>query len=151
MPGIPVTLNNCMVAASFNGGTGNSRTFATGDGAIKVNNCYYLNAIGAEQGTQMTAEQFASGEVCYLLNGDQSVISWYQTLGEDATPVPDSSHQIVVFEDDMYANPSGISETADDNRRQTMDIYDLSGRKVSPNPQLPKGIYIINGKKIMVN
>ena len=35
--------------------------------------------------------------------------------------------------------------------RQTSDVYDLSGRKVSPNPQLPKGIYIINGKKIMAN
>lgn len=30
---------------------------------------------------------------------------------------------------------------------QTSDVYDLSGRKVSPNSQLPKGIYIINGKK----
>ena len=27
-------------------------------------------------------------------------------------------------------------------------IYDLSGRKV--NGQLPKGIYIVNGKKVMV-
>ena len=149
--GTSVVCNNCIVVAEFNGGTSNSRTFAFGDGTISVNNCYYLNMIGAEQGTQMSAEQFASGEVCYLLNGDQSVISWYQTIGEDAYPVLDESHQIVIFEDDKYANPDGITEVTADNSRQARDIYDLSGRKISPNPQLPKGIYIVNGKKIMVN
>lgn len=36
-----------------------------------------------------------SGTVAFLLNGDQEEIRWYQTLGEDDTPVLDSTHQQV--------------------------------------------------------
>ena len=35
----------------------------------------------------MTAEQFASGEVAYLLQGDQTEQIWGQTIGTDAYPV----------------------------------------------------------------
>ena len=58
-----------------------------------VTNCYYNtaaysgSAFGQSNGTVTkvegrTAEQFTSGEVCYLLNGDQSDLVWYQTCGE---------------------------------------------------------------------
>ena len=75
-----------------------------------ITKCYWLNTaytgngIGTdENGTSenvvaKTAEQFASGEVCWLLNGSASEnVSWYQNLGEggDPYPVPDSSHGIV--------------------------------------------------------
>ena len=51
-----------------------------------------------ETGSAKTTDQFQSGEVCYLLNGDQSEIIFYQTLGEDDLPVLDSTHKVV------YAN-----------------------------------------------
>ncbi|MDD7528089.1 MAG: GLUG motif-containing protein, partial [Bacteroidales bacterium] len=37
--------------------------------------------------TAKTAEQFASGEVCYLLNGNTSDGAWGQTIGTDPYPV----------------------------------------------------------------
>jgi hypothetical protein len=56
----------------------------------------------------------------------------------------------------MYfsAEPTGIEvvETAADKVQNTA-VYDLQGRKVADayrNAQLPKGIYIINGRKVAV-
>ena len=45
-----------------------------------------------------------------------------------------------------------VTKTTDNRQPKTdfarmKDVYDLSGRKVSLNPQLPKRIYIINGRK----
>ncbi len=39
-----------------------------------------------------TEEQAGSGALCYALNGDQSEINFYQTLGTDALPILDSTH-----------------------------------------------------------
>ena len=89
------TLNNCFSACELTEGTiinSNSATLSHAGGPVTFNNCYYLNYIDKQQGTQVTAAQIASGELCYMLNGDQSVIGWYQTLGTDATPVPFSTH-----------------------------------------------------------
>ena len=71
-------------------GTGNCFTFIHGNGAKTFNNCYYLNAIGTEQGTAVTAEQVANGELCALLGA-----GWRQTIGEDAYPVFDKTHAVV--------------------------------------------------------
>ena len=38
------------------------------------------------------------------------MIVWYQTIGEDAHPVFDESHQIVIFEDGKYDNPDGMDD-----------------------------------------
>ena len=58
----------------------------------------------AASATGETAGQLASGEVCYLLNGDQSEINWYQTLGEDEFPVLFDTHKVVYKNSDGYAN-----------------------------------------------
>ena len=155
------TLNNCYTACSLTEGTGLDYCYTFCRGAFNLKNCYYLNAIGTKQGTAMTEEQFRSGEVCYKLNGDQSVISWYQTIGEDAFPVLDESHQIVVFEDGKYDNPDGIQEIKSEELRMKNDrgVYDLQGRQISAeadsslftlHSSLKKGVYIVGGKKILV-
>lgn len=51
-----------------------------------VSNCYTTAATGAT-GAQKTAEQFAAGEVAWLLNGQTSSSAWGQTIGTQATPV----------------------------------------------------------------
>ncbi|MBQ7527889.1 MAG: hypothetical protein IJT11_09255, partial [Bacteroidaceae bacterium] len=86
------TLNNCYTISQLTEGTGtgNCFTFIHGNGAKTFNNCYYLNAIGTEQGTAVTAEQVANGELCALLGA-----GWRQTIGEDAYPVFDKTHAIV--------------------------------------------------------
>ena len=92
------TLNNCYSTCSLTEGTGtgNCFTLTHQSGTININNSYYLNAIGTiVGGTQVTAEQIASGELCYLLNGDQEVISWTQTIGTDAAPQPNTNSKTV--------------------------------------------------------
>ena len=49
------------------------------------------NTANCEAPHAVTAEELASGEVCYLLNGDQSNIAFYQTLGTDEVPTLDAS------------------------------------------------------------
>lgn len=56
----------------------------------KITNCYFLDICGAgdKNATQKTAQQFASGEVAYLLNNsvtDGSQI-WYQNIDNSKTP-----------------------------------------------------------------
>ena len=76
-----------------------------------VSNCYYLTGSANQGQGQLTtdaagtvvktADEFASGEVTYLLNGSTSegTLAWYQNLDNDQTvdsyPVLDSSHGIV--------------------------------------------------------
>ncbi len=43
----------------------------------------------------VTPEQLSNGRVCFMMNGDQSNIVWYQTLGEDIWPVMDKTHKQV--------------------------------------------------------
>ena len=49
---------------------------------VIVKNNYYNENCGADdtQSTAVTDAQIASGEVAHLLNGDQSVINWYQNI-----------------------------------------------------------------------
>ena len=57
------------------------------------------------QCTVLPDDAAGSGELCYHLNGGQMAgVAWYQTLGEDAYPVLDSSHGLVYMVDDEYAS-----------------------------------------------
>ena len=48
-------------------------------------------------GTKISSEKVSSGELCFILNGDQTSINWYQNLSgtTDSHPVPFSSHSQV--------------------------------------------------------
>ncbi len=76
------TLTNCLYAGTNNATTG-SNTFA--DNAT-VTNCYYLNACGTAQGTQITKEQLNGGAVAYLLQNKRDDQVWGQELGKDDEP-----------------------------------------------------------------
>ena len=70
-----------------------TNTFSRGDNngtGVPTINCYYLNnhQYVNENCTQITEEQLSSGEVCFLLNGNQQAINWWQTIGTDALPTP---------------------------------------------------------------
>ena len=121
------------------------------------------SAVGA---TAVTAEQLASGEICYLLNGDQTDINWYQTLpgwedesGADACPVPMRDHLRVWRYDNLYSNdsPDGMEEMQNPafKVRNSGGAYDIGGRKIDSSlftlhSSLKRGLYILNGKKIVV-
>lgn len=83
---------------------------------------YGENAVKADT---ITAAQLASGEICYRLNGDQTNINWYQTLGKDSYPVLFDSHKVVLYsEADGYYNEGGNSITGDLNGDNKVDIAD---------------------------
>ena len=102
-----------------------------GGATENVKNNYYCLAEGStttiaignkasscEAPVAVTAEQLASGEVCYLLNGEQSNIAFYQTLNDDEAPVLDSTHGTVYLagrshcDGTPYEGVSGYSNTA---------------------------------------
>ena len=62
--------------------------------------------------TEMTADQFDSGEICYLLNDATSAnnVVWRQTIGTDALPKPDSKSSIVYYHD--YQDHQGYTNEA---------------------------------------
>lgn len=102
------------------------------------NNCYWGND---------AVEKAPTGELCYLLNGDQSVIVWYQNIDEDPFPIFDSTHNTVIKnEDGSYGNITGIDAVHSEEPQVYSGIYDLSGRRVE---RMGKGLYIINGKKVV--
>ena len=109
------TLNNCYTACMLTEGTGTDYCYTFCRGIHQLNNCYYLNVIGEAQGTQMTLEQFKSGEVCYKLNGDQSDIHWYQSIDTDEFPVLDNTHKTVyIASDGTYTNEKAHTGTQED-------------------------------------
>ena len=56
--------------------------------SVNADNCYYDNTLftGTSTGTGKTSEEFASGEVAYLLNSSSPYGVWKQTIGKDAYP-----------------------------------------------------------------
>jgi hypothetical protein len=124
-----------------------------------VNNVYYAERSlipgAGVRGTQATDEQLASGEICYKLNGSNQGVDavWYQTLGEDATPVLDKTHKLVLYDEvNGYHNMTKDEEDAIESLTPTRPktdgaIYNLAGQRVS---KAQKGLYIIDGKKIYV-
>ena len=75
-------------------------------GSATVSNIY--NTQSNQQGTLITEGKVSSGELCYLLNGDQSVITWFQNLtgSTDAYPVLSSVGHAQVFQNAVYQCPN---------------------------------------------
>ncbi len=74
---------NCYFTGSVNG-----YNTSFGISYDEVTNSYCLDTCGSTKcGTPKTAEQFESGEVAYLLQGDQTENVWGQKLGTDNYPV----------------------------------------------------------------
>ena len=136
-------------------------------GGSKILSCYSTETtdklFGANNGEASqcefrTEDEFASGSVCWALNDEsESNPTWYQTLGEDAFPVLNSSRGIVIYKDNTYVNlgDNAIENITDDADR-LVDVYDIRGnliRKSVPAntslEDLPHGIYIIDGAKVM--
>lgn len=86
-----------------------------------IQNCYYLSETEDENWSNgiygKTAEQFASGEVTYFLNGGIEKVTWdytptwYQNIGEDTFPLLDRTHSVVMLSyDEEYYNPNITSD-----------------------------------------
>lgn len=107
----------------------------TGNGVIANN--YYLDGVAADDNaTAMTAEQFKSGEVAWLLNGSMDGDGnwtagatdgsqpWYQTLGTDAYPVlAGNDSQTVYFYKNCKEEPSYTNDADTEDGAHEMEIY----------------------------
>lgn len=145
-----MSMNNCLQLSHIENGEEGGDTFARG--VAILNNCYYQTPYGAVSGGQQaTEEQLASGELCYLLNGDQTNIQWYQTLGKDAHPVLDPTHgKVIKDENGQFINgkASAIEDVvAEREPAKKQGIFNLAGQRLA---KVTKGLYIIDGKKVVV-
>ncbi len=95
------TIENSLYIGS-NNATNGSATF--GPDEITLNNCYYLNACGKAQGTQITKEQLKSGEVAHKLQKGRSEHVWSQLIGTDNEPQPTAEAPKHVYKVDFTYN-----------------------------------------------
>lgn len=80
---------------------------------------------------------------------DDIIVHRRALTAEDASTLSTLAHRVYWFTND----PTGISEVEAEGRTvRSQAIFDLSGRKVSDGSNwttLPKGIYIVGGKKVV--
>jgi len=123
-------MENCLQIADIQLDPTGSNTLARVPNSVNFINDYYKTPFGELAGTQITDEQLASGEVCYLLNrGNTESPTWFQTLGEDAYPVPNPSHQVVgKTADGTYTNDPSLfvgEETPPVETTPKADLLDI--------------------------
>ena len=153
------TISNC-----YNAGTVSGNDYYVGGvcGAIydgKISNCYYLQytATGGINGSDIsgqaevkTAEQFASGEVCWLLNGSSdSNPTWFQAINTDDCPVLDNTHGTVYAIGNcpgsiIYNNDSGSSHIGEHADNDHDFRCDYCGMVMLQEPELSEGVYQIS-------
>ena len=123
------------IESSYNSGTVTGATSGQITGSLseksKVNNCYYLGTSDTAFGVNSTdagyitnvayksADEFASGEMAYLLQGEQEGAVWGQTLGENGDTYPvlkktgDEGNTVYQYtncaENISYTNDSALS------------------------------------------
>lgn len=121
-----IIIDDCLFLASVDGlDMTESNTFVRDPIATtQITNCYYLNKLGTTStGIQTNQEELASGELCWMLNGESSENPhWFQTLGTDAYPVPFNTHRTV------YAEGNGFVNTQTFNIAKAQDLIDFAAR-----------------------
>lgn len=75
----------------------------------------FSKAVGKDQYTDITATSlpstdFTSGKVCYLLNGNQSTINWYQAIGTDDCPTPIGNTNSIVYRVQVNGGEAFVNE-----------------------------------------
>ena len=161
----PEAIDGDRTFARFNGSTGN------------FTNCYELDGRQVEAAS---FDDLGSGRLCYLLNQGAGKNVFFQTLGLDDHPVLLDSHGVVTYEGGQYVNgietvhsseSMAHSSTYDLQGRLVLsekskvrsekfsynnasdDSADKTNNTSHFSPltsHLKKGLYIVNGKKVIV-
>ena len=99
-------ISNCWNSGTVTGGSTSTNMYRDQNSSTTVTNIYNKYGEGG-QGTVITDEMIASGELCYKLNGDQSAIAWTQTLdGTQEYPLPVADGAQVYKADDTFCDLS---------------------------------------------
>ena len=129
------TVADCYSLATVEGESYSDLGGVAGRNNSVVQNCYFLKrdnlagiGNGRGQATAREAAAFASGEVCWALNGERADTTWVQALAGDAVdavPFPSAEATKRVYParlyegnatvTDLYINPVGITPTLDTN------------------------------------
>ena len=122
------TVTNCYNTGSV-AGSSQVGGVCGGNYDATVSNCYYLagkanSGIGEGSGeaTEKTADEFASGEVAWLLQGEKAEQVWGQTIGKDNYPVPTSDANKKVYAYTMYQGQSTETGYANNNGSIDLDL-----------------------------
>ena len=91
-----------------------------------------------------TTKQFASGEVTYLLNGDQSVRAFYQNLAKEKYPTLNQKSKVVMQLEMIYDESFGEDATTNKTYHNAGDTIAL---ETSPDKAYTYQ-YFVNGKQI---
>ena len=112
------TMQNCYNIGNVEGYNYRNEFYRGNANAL---NCYGISAV---QVTRITQEDVESGKLCYRLNNGKTMEpTWYQTIGQDAYPVFDATHGVVVKADDgTYYNVSHLA--GDVNGNDVLDETD---------------------------
>lgn len=107
-------------------------------------------------GADMYANNYyamSNGSLCKAnsINADLSAFRWYLSMEDRNSTLSKmpAKIKIVCIDDDTTTDISEVEVTSTD---ENAPIYDLNGRFVGRKAQLnnlPKGVYIINGKKVL--
>ena len=87
------------------------------------------------------------------MNQGAGEIIYYQLIGEDLHPVFDETHgEVILGDDGTYTGIEMLTAEAG----QAVRVYDLMGRRIAKSQMknrrstYVKGVYIVNGKKVLL-
>lgn len=155
----PVIYNTLQQKYTIDGAIGTQKPFAL-LGNIDVNTRSesletYLYQNGWNTSTQLTLTLTDANGTTLESGTDYSYANWrfrFLTAPWNQVVIKATSKSYPDVE--LYStpfsviDPAGISLVTDTQTPQT--VYNLQGRRVNPNSSLPKGIYIVDGKKVVV-
>ncbi|MCR4853426.1 MAG: leucine-rich repeat domain-containing protein [Prevotella sp.] len=157
-----VTYNYCLNNGTFD--VDPSSLHVMGDGVYPqpVSSFYIAGNYSSDYvyGTSVSAYQLAQGEIAYNLQGDRTEQHWGQVIGTDPAPVLTNDPNKWVYKINEYKysnnpNDSGIltdishTEQSSIAEGQNDEWFTPEGQKLNGRPTA-KGIYIRNGRKIIV-
>lgn len=127
-------IKNCLVApAEWTVGTTNGFAITRNPGNALISGCYCTDVVTCDKSnaTVLTAEAIASGKACFTLNGDQSTVNFYQTIGVDAAPFPFNIGHSQVFATGVNCGGADLGSAVYTNEVQEMPAHE-GGSAVCP-------------------
>ena len=103
------TVKNCLVIGEVNIKDDDNNGIIVRSNCTRANNYYTCSKTATNfynDNAVEASDKKGTGELCYLLNGDQSDIAWYQKLGEDQYPIPFAKEGAQVYLNATYLCPN---------------------------------------------
>lgn len=144
-----INITRGLYLGKYTGSTENCYNFVRMDrtdwfGTHTITDCYYKDAYGTAQGTQVTSEELADGTATSKLQNNRTEKVWMQDGDQPMLAVFVSNNSGITT--DFIPIENGKLEM----ENEANGWYSISGQKLNGKP-VAKGIYIHNGKKMIVN